>query len=210
MIPTSKQVVELKYREKHKREEPAKTDEFSTVKKLKDNLKKYWMMAESGGPQFVMASSATCSASGAICFLTFLILVEAWIQQIFLVGFEGDAEPMTYRGTASWILWTQSVGLVIGTIGPALRWFTAISFKSSKKGINGYYRNVSRVENYWIQLLVQWKESLLGFRIRARIFRKLVHNTKNLILEFCIRVQMVIVVASKIVRLVPIFIISIV
>ncbi|KAM7491228.1 hypothetical protein LguiA_034149 [Lonicera macranthoides] len=210
MIPTSKQVVELKYREKHKREEPAKTDEFSTVEKLKDNLTKYWMMAESGGPQFLIAISATCSASGAICILTILILVEAWIQPIISVLEYDWDEPSDYKRSTIGIMFTQAIGLVIGTIGSAFRWFTAISFKSSKRGINGYYRNVSRVENYWIQLLVQWKESLLGFRIRARIFRKLVHNTKNLILEFCIRVQMVIVVASKTVRLLPIFIISIV
>ncbi|KAM7494091.1 hypothetical protein LguiB_028700 [Lonicera macranthoides] len=209
MIPISKQVVERKYREKHKMEEAQKTDEFSTVEKLKVNVKKYWMMAESGGPQFVMASSATCSASGAICFLTFLILVEAWIQQIFLVDFEGDAEPMTYRGTTSWILWTQSVGLVIGTIGPAFRWFTAISFKSSKKGIKAYCQNVFQVENYWIQMLVQWRERIFGLRIRSQVCKKIVHNTKNLILDICTRVQIVIVVASKTVRLLPIFLISI-
>ena len=84
-IPISKQVLETKYLEKQKMEEPEKTDEFSSVEKLKEKVKKYWMMAESGGPQFVMASTATCSALGAICFLSILILVETWMQVYFRV-----------------------------------------------------------------------------------------------------------------------------
>lgn len=65
-VPTSKEILELKYREKHRmasNEELEKSEYLSTIARLKDHVKKYWVMAESGEPQFVMANSANCAAS---------------------------------------------------------------------------------------------------------------------------------------------------
>lgn len=55
--------------------------------KLKDDVKKYWVTAETGSPQFIMMRSATSSASRAICFLTAFALVEAEIRMHSLASF---------------------------------------------------------------------------------------------------------------------------
>ncbi|KAK3014194.1 hypothetical protein RJ639_008695 [Escallonia herrerae] len=78
-VPISKRILEVKYRDMHKRvstEEPKESNK-SSVEILKDVVRKYWLMAETGSPQFVMACSATSSTSGVICLMVAVLLVEA-------------------------------------------------------------------------------------------------------------------------------------
>ncbi|KAK2977781.1 hypothetical protein RJ640_029977 [Escallonia rubra] len=78
-VPISKRILELKYRDMHKTvstEEPKESNK-SSVEILKDVVRKYWLMAETGSPQFVMACSATSSTSGVICLMVAVLLVEA-------------------------------------------------------------------------------------------------------------------------------------
>ncbi|XP_028054730.1 uncharacterized protein LOC114258924 [Camellia sinensis] len=63
-VATTKKHLELKYSEIHKEALREQIGKKITVEKLKENVNKYWMMAETGSPQFVMACSVTCSASG--------------------------------------------------------------------------------------------------------------------------------------------------
>ncbi|KAI7979438.1 hypothetical protein LOK49_Contig336G00004 [Camellia lanceoleosa] len=76
IVATTKKYLELKYSEIHKEALREQIGKKITVEKLKENVNKYWMMAETGSPQFVMARSVTCSASGVICLMTALILAQ--------------------------------------------------------------------------------------------------------------------------------------
>ncbi|KAK2988105.1 hypothetical protein RJ640_023854 [Escallonia rubra] len=217
-VPISKRILEVKYRDMHKTvstEEPKESNK-SSVDFLKDVVRKYWLMAETGSPQFVMACSATSTTSGVICLMVAISLVEAevriwlYIQRppYFLVApyFQAPDSTSDYGWSTVFIVWIQSIGVIVGTIAPAFRWFTAVSFKCSKKESNNY-RNELKVEGYWIQPLAEWKEiPLLPLRIRNRKCRKLIQNAKNLILNFCTRVQVLIVVASKTVCLISVFV----
>ncbi|KAK2977779.1 hypothetical protein RJ640_029975 [Escallonia rubra] len=214
-VPISKRILELKYRDMHKTvstEEPKESNK-SSVEILKDVVRKYWLMGETeepkesnkSSPQFVMAGSATSSTSGVICLMVAVLLVEAEVR-VWLYIHEAPYSISDYGRSAIFILWIQSVGVIVGTIAPAFRWFTAVSFKCSKKESNNY-RNELKVEGNSIQPLAEWKEiPLLPLRIRNRKCRKLIQNAKNSILNFCTGVQVLIVVASKTVCLISVFV----
>ncbi|KAK2968247.1 hypothetical protein RJ640_027736 [Escallonia rubra] len=210
-VPISKRILELKYRDMHKTistEEPKEPNK-SSVEILKDVVRKYWLMAEIGSPQFVMARSATSSVSGAICLVVAVLLVKTEFR-MWSSSDEAGVANSDYAGSTFLILWIQSIGVMLGTIAPIFRWFTAISFRCSKKeGDN--YRNQLKVEDYWIQALAEWKESpSLPLRIRDSKCRRLIQNTKNSILSFSTRVQVLIVVTSKTVCLISVFVVSLI
>ncbi|CAL5347625.1 unnamed protein product [Camellia sinensis] len=160
-VATTKKHLELKYSEIHKEALREQIGKKITVEKLKENVNKYWMMAETGSPQFVMACSVTCSASG-----------------------------------------TATVG--VGIIDPICRWFTAIKFKCSKESTKGFKTEL-KPESYWIKRLEEWKKSSIVLQIRGLKLRKLVQRTKNLVLNLCIMIQVMIVVTSKLTLLIPLF-----
>ncbi|XP_059277710.1 uncharacterized protein LOC132031835 [Lycium ferocissimum] len=83
-----------------------------------------------------------------------------------------------------------------------LGWFIFISFKRSNNAGNAN-ANFSRVEYYWIDKLVEWKERPLSLNIRGTKFRKY-RGTRNLFLSFCIRTQILVVSMSKFVRFVSV------
>ncbi|XP_059659035.1 uncharacterized protein LOC132305409 [Cornus florida] len=205
-VSTTKKCLQLKYDDIHKTissEEPQETEKF-TIEKLKVNVEKYWMIAKSSSPQFVVARSVTCYASGTICFLAAFTLAEAHLR-IFIRDDHYYINPSNVRSNYRWsafvVLVIQSFGVVGGTIAPTFRWFTAISLRCKEERVKSYKTEL-KTENYWIERLLEWKESPLALRVGSQKFRKLVHNTKNLILDFCIAVQVVIVLASKLVVIV--------
>ncbi|XP_057511755.1 uncharacterized protein LOC130793905 [Actinidia eriantha] len=187
-----------------------------TIEKLKEDLRKYQMMAETGNPQFVIARSVTSATSGGICFSTALILALTWLGYFKtwpnrLWGFEFVKwEPQGFESNYKWssimIAVIQSLGVGIGTISPVYRWLYAVKFKcSGSEGGSKSREDKFKVEDYWIQKLAHWKERPLAFQFGSKNFRKRVHLTKRGLLEFCIGIQIVIVVVSKSVHLFTVF-----
>ena len=202
-IPSARKYIDMKYNEINKddtSQEPYETKRLE-FDQLKDCVRNYWMMAETGSPQFVIGRSVTCCVSGAICILSALILVEAEFRIYYsaeILPFDGQRS--SYKWSTFVILVIQTIGVGLGTIAPAIRWFSAIKMKcSGKRGES--FTSAFKTEKYWIAKLVEWRESPLPFKIRSPKFKKLVHTTRNLLLCFCIRVQTVIVVASKSIQL---------
>ncbi|KAG8378836.1 hypothetical protein BUALT_Bualt07G0026200 [Buddleja alternifolia] len=158
LVPATKRYLELKY---HQMMKMASDDQLLesmeegniTFDKLRLMIQKYWVMAETSCPQFVIARSVTCTASGFICLLNALIFIQAEIRNV-----------LEYR-----------------TIN-----LTASNFKDEFK-----------IDAYWTQRLVEWKESSLPLQIRNRKWRKILHGTKGLILNLVVRVQILIVLCSK-------------
>ncbi|XP_058106294.1 uncharacterized protein LOC131249500 [Magnolia sinica] len=201
-IPTAKQLLEQQYDKKHElaSDEGADNTEVLRVDKLKEAVNKYWMMAHTCSPQYVLGRSATCTASGAFCLLSALILLEALVRSFILSSLDFCSGESDYRWSSNFILISQVIAVGVGTIAPAIRWFNAISFRSMKSG-EGRFRDVIKVEGYWVQRLVEWKESPLPFRISSRRCRKIAHVSKNQILDACIGIQTAVVLICKFVCL---------
>ncbi|GFP87484.1 hypothetical protein PHJA_000892100 [Phtheirospermum japonicum] len=157
-------------------------------------------MAESGSPQFVIARSVTCVASGLMCLLMALILLEAHIRLPLMYN-DYERTSSNYKWSANWILISQSLGVALGTIAPLLRWFNVARLKSTKIGHKSF-RDELKVEAYWTLKLKHWRDSPLPLKTRHHKFRKNLHDGKRLLLNFCTGVQILMVRASKVVLLV--------
>ncbi|XP_010518731.1 PREDICTED: uncharacterized protein LOC104798374 [Tarenaya hassleriana] len=210
-VPTTKNLLELKYKKKYEiavKECPVET-ETTRVMKLKQDLMKFWMMAHTCSPQFVMARSVTCTASGFLCLLSALTLGEAMVQSYLRpgsLGFcNGDSD---YKWSTTLALVSQTTAVAIGSIAPATRWFTAVNFRCPIRG-NKYYGEEFRVESYWTQCMAEGKERpLRAWIFGGRRWRKSVHDAKRRVLDGCIVIQYGLVLASKVIRFASVYCVS--
>lgn len=212
VVPSTKSYLEMKYSIRHElasRECATNEKEGKEViERLKEAMMKYWMMAQTSSPQFVMGRSATCTASGAICLLSAGILAEAiFTSYLMKRSFRFCNGQSDYKWSVTFILIIQCVAVVVGTIAPAIRWFVAIKFRCPKLGKGGYKKEFT-LENYWIRYLVELKQCPLTIRVENRSCRKLVYRAKNKFLDGCIVLQTAIVFTSKVIRLMSIFFVS--
>ncbi|KAG8369688.1 hypothetical protein BUALT_Bualt14G0040000 [Buddleja alternifolia] len=202
MILSTKKYLEAKYQEIHSEalsEESLDTSEFTT-RKLKGLVKKYWVMAETGSPQFVIARSATSAASGVICMLIVVILLVAQIRMAVIHKRFGLTASV-YGNSTNWILISQSIGVAFGSLAPALRWYIAVNLRCSTK-----VKDELKIETYWTERLVEWKRSSLPSTIRHLKRKKVLHTAKGYTLNFLVRVQIFIVLSSKLVLLISSFV----
>ncbi|XP_042948552.1 uncharacterized protein LOC122281264 [Carya illinoinensis] len=210
-VPNTKQYLELKYTKKHQLalKEGLNQTGKPVVDKLREDLMKYWMMAHTGSPQFVVGRSVTCTASGAFCLLSLATLAQPMVRSQFMPwSFKFCSGESDYKWSTTLVLATQTIAVGVGTIGPACRWFIAINF-SCPNIRNQTGRKWFKVENYWIQSLVEMKESPLAFlRVRNKLYRKLAHDAKDHFLNLCIGVQIGLVVISKGIRLISTLFVS--
>ncbi|XP_049372988.1 uncharacterized protein LOC125837959 [Solanum verrucosum] len=201
-VPTIKSYLELEYRERGNMIEidDLVDGEKPVEVKLKENLSKFFVMAKTGNPQFVMARSATCAACCAICCLNCLLLLEVSFRDNL---FDAHVPSMSdYRRSTYCISRIQSAGVAVGTVSSLIRWFAIATIKSSSKSIS------IKVERHWLERLKDWKDSPFALEIKNPKCRKLVQQIQNIILLNCIKVQILIVVVSKIVQLFPILLLS--
>ncbi|XP_057994461.1 uncharacterized protein LOC110668704 [Hevea brasiliensis] len=208
-VPTTKKYLELKYKKKYKMAAKECSNECDSAvhKKLRQDLMKYWMMAHTCSPQFVLGRSVTCTAAGALCLLSAMTLAEAMLGSYLMPGsFKFCNGESDYKWSTILVLIIQTIAIVVGTIAPAIRWFTAINFRCPSTGKKS--RKEFRVEKNWTQFLVEMKECPFTIRIQSRQCRKLAHGAKDRILDLCIAMQIGIVLASKVIRFISIYFIS--
>ncbi|GER38511.1 hypothetical protein STAS_15027 [Striga asiatica] len=199
MVPSSKRHIELQYNQMH-RKIVMENNYYATISELRLMLRRYWVMAESGSPQFVVARSATCVSVGVMCMLMVLTLLEAHIR-IPLKYFA------TLRSKYKWsilgILVLQTVGVAVGTVAPLIRWFNAAQLKSTTKiGCKGF-RDELKVESYWTHMLMQCRDRPLPLKtgVDDLKFKKTLHDAKRLFLNFCLGIQILVVLGSKLLLL---------
>ncbi|MQM05769.1 hypothetical protein Taro_038587 [Colocasia esculenta] len=171
-------------------------------RKLEQRVERYWLMAHTSSPQYVLGRSATCTASGAFCLLSALVLVEAFLRS-FMAGRSHFCEGTSdYGWSIVVVLLSQATAIIVGTIAPAFRWFTAVNYRRPDVG---RWRDEFRVEHYWVQKLTELKEApLISFQFRNWRCQKIIHNSKNLVLDLLIKAQIGVVLCSKVVRLLSI------
>lgn len=83
----------------------------------------------------------------------------------------------------------QSIGVFLGAIAPVYRWFIGIGFNCNNILTNHDPKKFKLLETYWIQRLVDWKETPLSSRIRGVKCKIVIGNVKMLVLNICIGVQ---------------------
>ncbi|KAL7594888.1 hypothetical protein Lser_V15G28894 [Lactuca serriola] len=200
-ILKSKQILESKYQSVLKNEDLQPGGRL-TVEKLKQYVRKYSIMAETGSPQFMTACSATTTASGVLCALSSVIChLNAHRKP------DQNIVDSDYKWSIQAILIIQYIGAWLGAIAPISRCFAALRFKLSVKWIWNHFK-VFKVESYWIQKLSDWKHSSIPlFSSRRRKCKILIQNLKSLILCLCIGFQMIVVVASKMIAVIPVFLV---
>lgn len=204
-IIKSKQILESRYRKSH--EAALKDQELQqpgrlTVEKLKRQVSNYWIMAGTGSPQFMMACSATTAASGVICAISTVIHILVMLLTIrSLPDYRSD-----YKWSISVILITQFTGVVLGSIAPICRCFASLNFELSTKCFWNHIK-VFKVESYWSWKLSDWKKRCIPFPSCSRKCKIVIQKMKILILNFCIGFQKAVVVACKIIGLVPNFLV---
>ncbi|KDP39857.1 hypothetical protein JCGZ_03388 [Jatropha curcas] len=209
-VPTTKRYLEFKFKKKYEMAVKECSTESNRTgdKKLREDLMKFWMMAHTSSPQFVMARLVTCTAAGALCLLGAMTLAEAMLRSYLMPwSFKFCTGESDYKWSTILVLVAQTIAIGVGTIAPAIRWFTAVNFRCPtlrKKSCRGEFK----LERYWIQFLVELKECPFTLRIHNRHCRKLAHDAKNQILDLCIGMQTGIVLASKAIRLISVYFIS--
>ncbi|GJV75440.1 hypothetical protein Tco_1507024 [Tanacetum coccineum] len=196
-VPASRRILEHRYKELHGLASYPQEIKFS-YEDLKHNVKKYWMMAETGNPQFAIACSEVASAFGFICSLLFLISLTG-----ILFSHNYPTQDPDYNWSINVIIGIQLIGVIIGSIAPAFRCFAAINcFELSKKwSVN--HLNIFKVEEHWTQMFQFWKGSHVRSHIPGRHCKIVFNISKNLILNICIALQIMVVVICKLICLVP-------
>ncbi|GJZ11677.1 hypothetical protein Tco_0546436 [Tanacetum coccineum] len=195
-IPPLKQILEMKYRVLSR---TMSNDQHTTLEKLRQYVRKYWVMVETSSPQFVMAHNPLSFACGLICVFTAVLNLSVLLT-ILEHGAYLDCDS-DYELSMLAIYITQFTGVVVGSITPLFRCNTVLSFKLFTKSDRNYLMNL-KAEDYWIQLLGEWKEIQIPFPSSYRRSRTLAHKLKSLLLNLCIRFQTIIVVSCKVIRLI--------
>ncbi|XP_045789717.1 uncharacterized protein LOC123884623 isoform X1 [Trifolium pratense] len=208
-LPKMKHYMELKYQmnEEALREiSKQKEQEFSNVTdQLRDELMKFWMMAHTSSPQFLLGRSVSCTASGAFCVLSTLTLLEAMLRSYFMPwSVKFCAGECDYKWSTILILIVQVGAVGFGSIAPAFRWFVAVKYRCPNVRKRSC-KTILQVESYWTDRLVIIRDSPISFRIHNRWFRKLAHDVKLFLLCFCIKLQIGIVRLCKVAQYVSIY-----
>ncbi|KAL2545335.1 hypothetical protein Fot_14568 [Forsythia ovata] len=191
---TSKSYLEQKYNELHTRisGEELQGDEIMDLDKLKLRVKKYWVMAETGNPQFVMARS---EASGVL-FMIFLI--SYLFNGTNTLRFHN--KPIigsNYKWSVYLVYWTQYVGMVLCFVMSLGRFLVALLHTVQNVRKCTVSSISLDIQNYRIKRLVDWKKRPPPLQVRGQKLRKIICDIRNLLLNICIGSQIVIVLANK-------------
>ncbi|CAI0418166.1 unnamed protein product [Linum tenue] len=199
-VATTKTELEFMYKKKcdMAMQEGSKDMNRRTPEELKEDLMKFWIMAHTSNPQFVMGRSVTCAASGALCLLGTTVLAEAMLRSFFMPGsFKFCAGESDYQWSTTLVLVAQALAVGVGSVAPAVRWLP----RNRKINCTGI---CFKVEKYWIQCLVEIKECPF-IRIESQQLRKLAHEAKRSCLDTIIRAQIGIVMGCKLIQFISIF-----
>ncbi|XP_058086481.1 uncharacterized protein LOC131233713 [Magnolia sinica] len=202
-----RQQYELKYQQASD-DEPDDRTETSTVIKLRNDVRKCWMMAHCCSPQHVLSRSTMCTASGAFCLLGALVLSVAFTRSIQMHFCYIPSGKSDYKWSTVFVFLCQFSAVWVGTVAPAWRWFNVVNSRCLEIKSWSEFKGEFKVEKYWIQRLREWKDRPLPFDIGNRRYRKILHGSRNLVLNVGLCLQIAIVLTSKSIRLVSILAVS--
>ncbi|XP_022881595.1 uncharacterized protein LOC111398751 isoform X2 [Olea europaea var. sylvestris] len=160
--------------------------------KLKLRLKKYWVMARTSSPQYVMARSDACYILGLISnVVLMLLLIET---SIYPFGWEDSSG---YKWSVKLIFVTQVLAVSLCFLTSFIRFIRALILNI--RHVRGFFASVISfdMQTYGIQILVNWKKRPPPSQVRDQKLRKIIHVIRNLLLNICIGGQVGIVMMNK-------------
>lgn len=107
------------------------------------DVKKYWVMVETGSPQFVAARSVVSIASSAIWFQTAITLVNLtfWFPTTAIKDFDIPVSNTAYGSSVIMIIIIQLAGVCVGTLSAAVKWFVFVLAMCSESLIEASKRH---------------------------------------------------------------------
>ncbi|XP_076908748.1 uncharacterized protein LOC143565763 [Bidens hawaiensis] len=151
MVPTSKSIIEHKYAKLQELDSTLRKVNFFS-KELRRNVKKCWVMATTGNPQFVIACSPICYALGVMCLgvaiKTLFVLVDLFKNASLTVLWYGESD---YKWSILFIFIMQLFGILVGCIAPVVRCFIDIGYFNVSIRWSVNHLNMFKVEKYWTQ-----------------------------------------------------------
>ncbi|KAI3731346.1 hypothetical protein L1987_62534 [Smallanthus sonchifolius] len=200
-VSTTRKKLEHRYKESQPLVSCHQEKSFS-YKEHKLYVKKYWMMAETLNPQFVIACSPVSSAFSVLCSI---LALSAMTTFAYTVSNRTHTKfgNSDYEWSMKIIFLVQLIGIVVGSIAPIFRCFTSISHYSLSKKWSKKQLNVFRVEKHWIQMLLHWKDNHVHSQITSRHCKIVFNNVKNTFLNFCIVLHIAVLVICKTICLLP-------
>ncbi|CAA3000769.1 Hypothetical predicted protein [Olea europaea subsp. europaea] len=201
---TSKMYLEDKYKELRTliSAEELQGGELMDFDKLKSRVKKYWVMAETGNPQFVMARSEASGALFLICAISYSY--NAGYATMLLEQSKLNIDS-SYKCSVYFVFLTQYVGMAFCTVMSLGRFLVALlhAVRNIRKCTISSIS--SEIKNYRIERLVEWKKRLPPLQVRGQKCRKIIYHIRNLLLNICIGSQIVIVITNKLLLPISIF-----
>ncbi|XP_047942872.1 uncharacterized protein LOC125189661 [Salvia hispanica] len=205
--PAMKQSLEAAYREKYRvtlneDQEGMLRNEGLGIDERKRFMMKYWVMAATSNPEFVMARSVICTMSALLNLISLITLSIAYVVQWRRYKGPFINLDSVYGGSVRWILYTQIVGVVVATIAPLSRWLVVVSFKQATANL-ARMMDEMKVEDYWFQPLVDLRGRFSSLKILGR--GKFLYDVKWYVVTFFIGVQISIMLLSKLFVLISSF-----
>lgn len=164
-------------------------------------VKKYWVMAATSNPQFVIARSLVSGISGLACPFVAMILIATYTRFVVYFNVNIVFEATNYNWSLLWIFVVQCIGIVVASIAPLFRWAFAARFKSSSI-VQRSFRDELEVEKYWTSKLVEWRQAPLSPHIRSLLCTKLLNHARQVVINLCIGLQIMFVKINKLFLLV--------
>lgn len=195
-VPAIKKRVESKYQKLAKQMEGEQQQHLHLlrVEEVRLSITKHLVMAASCSPQFLMTRLVSFVFMTIICLFSVVILLLA-------IGRGGPKhwachKQSDYKWSLDLIVYFQQfVGINFGPITTTfLICVAAEKYEDNRIKIS---REEFTVEPYWIENLVEWRQSPIPIRFKRDKVMKLLHNIKSLSLTFCILLQTLFVIFIK-------------
>ncbi|MQM18852.1 hypothetical protein Taro_051849 [Colocasia esculenta] len=121
--------------------------------KLKEFIKRHWLMAHTCRAQYVLGRLATCTSSGAYCLFGALVLLQALLRVLLRrPGLRFCNGASDYGWSTTLVLTTQVAAVIVGTVAPVYRWQYVVHDRSIC-GEDRTLADVITVEKYWLERL---------------------------------------------------------
>ncbi|CAI9784986.1 unnamed protein product [Fraxinus pennsylvanica] len=201
-VSASKRYLEQKYKTIQGRilGEELQGNQIFDFEKLKLRLKKYWVMATTSSPQFVMARSDACYILGLISNVFLMLLfIESGIYPL---GWKNSSD---YKWSVTLIFVTQVLAAFLCLLTSFIRFLHALLLNI--RHVRKFVASVISfdMQTYGIKRLVNWKKRPPPSQVRGQKVRKIIHVLRNLLLNIGIGGQVVIVITNKLLVLISIF-----
>lgn len=188
IIPSIKKILEFKYQVRRKTlNDQNQHTRISTVEELTQHVTRYWIMAKSGSPQFIiMAINFLSYTSLTLCIIGMGIYTKVLSSLLTNDAGQGNYES-DYKWSIPVILITQFIGNAIGTLIVFIRCIRSMKLKEVSWESTDIFN--LRKEKYWTNKLVEWKGSHIGCLSSYPSLRTIVHFVRNHVLNLFIGLQ---------------------